>query len=49
MGKAKMLGMVKKCNPKDWRGVKDRKQCRPRPRETLPVAERTAKRKGVTV
>ena len=50
MGKPRMLGMTKPYNPKLWRGAKDRRKNRPRPREKPPtVAGRTAKRKEVTV
>lgn len=49
MGKPRMLGMTKTYNPKLWRGAKDRRLNRPRPREKNPtMAGRTAKSKEAT-
>lgn len=35
MGKPRMYGQAARINPTMWRGAKDRKKNRPRPRETV--------------
>lgn len=48
MAKARLYGMAANKNPKEWRGLRDPKKYRPRPREiktTGPVAGRAVKEK----
>lgn len=48
MAKARVYGIPATYNPKEWRGLRDPKKYRPRPREiktTGPVAGRAVKEK----
>ena len=48
MAKARLYGIATNKNPKEWRGLRDPKKYRPRPREiktTGPVAVREVKEK----
>lgn len=48
MAKARLYGMAANRNPREWRGLRDPKKYRPRPREiktTGPVAGRAVREK----